>query len=237
MINEAEKRGLIAGVTIKLGANDKHALKSTGADYVYFSRLNKMTYYGWDIFKDGVWADIIKEPKEDAQATSRMVRTNREMILAPNTVIHCPTEELRDKVFKIFKNHNNARGRHSPPVDKVKIEGTCYRRDGSCYLSYCNKNWYRDEGYGIISAEQFLRDNGEVVWQEPNYLKNGYHAGIDPVLGIPQVEFYREYPVERKDSYTIKTNNSNSELVIPVKKKKKRKLDLSVKSDIKKIKL
>ena len=72
------------------------------------------------------------------------------------TVIHCPTEELANKVIEFFNNYGIIwKGRNR--WDK--------HRDLTCYhlyvaerrLEYCDLDWYKEKGYNVISAEEFLK--------------------------------------------------------------------------------
>lgn len=82
------------------------------------------------------------------------------MKLAKNTVVHCSTEELANKVLKIA--HDNGYkwwvGGSYVANNSWEIykENTCYNIVNG---EYCEKEYYLSTHYTIISAEQFLKDN------------------------------------------------------------------------------
>ncbi len=62
LIDEALRRGFVGTVGIeKFGNNGKpRILQPHGAPLMYFPESNKLTYFGWDIYKNGKWANIIE---------------------------------------------------------------------------------------------------------------------------------------------------------------------------------
>lgn len=74
--------------------------------------------------------------------------------ISENTVVHCRTQELAKKVVSIFIN-NNYRWSMGETHWNINKGNTCYNpktRD----LAYCSLEWYLDEGYNVISAEEFI---------------------------------------------------------------------------------
>ena len=64
LIEEAKRRGFKEVVKIKDFYNNggERVLRDNGAPITYFPDMNKLTYFGWDIFRKGKWAEIIEEP-------------------------------------------------------------------------------------------------------------------------------------------------------------------------------
>lgn len=82
------------------------------------------------------------------------------MKLAENTVVHCPTEELANKVLKIA--HDNG---HKWVTGHSYITGNNWDsyKEVTCYTitkgSFADMGYFLDKSYAVISAEQFLKDN------------------------------------------------------------------------------
>lgn len=89
------------------------------------------------------------------------------MKLADNTVVHCPTEELANKVLKVAHDagctwiSGNSLVSYNNYIEYGNK--TCYNLH---YVAYSSIDYYKKERYKIISAEQFLKDNINLTKQE-----------------------------------------------------------------------
>ena len=84
-----------------------------------------------------------------------MEETKGELKISENTVVHCPTEELAKKVVSIFIN-NNYRWAMGETHWSVFGDCTCYNPKLNKGLGFCDKEWYINKAYNIISAEDFI---------------------------------------------------------------------------------
>ena len=81
--------------------------------------------------------------------------------LTENTAIHCPTEELANKVLKIgdklgYKWCSGYSLLHHNRYKQYK-EKTCYRLEKG---EYCNFDYFKNKNYTIITAEDFIKQYG-----------------------------------------------------------------------------
>lgn len=126
------------------------------------------------------------------------------MKLAENTVVHCPTEELANKVLKIAHDNGYKWCTGSSYISSNNCwepykENTCYdivRGEYSC-KEYCLSTHYT-----IISAEQFLKDNlNQEIMKDLKYFQtktlrvNGIIRDITVAVILKADKLYGGYAV------------------------------------------
>lgn len=84
------------------------------------------------------------------------------MKLTENTAVHCPTEELANKVLKVAHDNGykwiTGYSYISKNIWNCHKENTCYNIVNG---SYADTHFYLDNNYTIMSAEQFLKYNSK----------------------------------------------------------------------------
>lgn len=91
----------------------------------------------------------------------------------PNkTVVHCPTQELAQKVLRVADRIWDGSETKMHDNDEWEYYGkeTCYDLNNGLFS---NKNWYVGGGYTILPAEEFIRLNTEVEKENSNPFKIG----------------------------------------------------------------
>lgn len=82
------------------------------------------------------------------------------MNLEENTVIHCPTPEDAAKVLSIFIS-NKLKWNTGATYDEVN--NYHFYKSETCYHPthglFSRRGFYEEEGYKIISAQEFIRNN------------------------------------------------------------------------------
>lgn len=204
----------------------------------------------------GTWFIQYEDIVKIVSHVNSPAKPEKKMVLAENTVVHCETEDLAKGVLKVAygfgkKEMSCNRWSHN-------TSDTVYYLDEK-KVSYSGIKYAKTEGYKIIPAEQFLKDNGEVVI-------TGTGGEIDMIEAMAQREGVNEmfkgvaYPMyfpphqrmagvyddpymaralALKQEYPLTTGECSpaNEIIIPIKKKKKRKLNLSSLEDVKIIKM
>lgn len=86
---------------------------------------------------------------------------NKDLKIPKNTVIHCPTEELANKVLAILDKCGYTWNCIDRAIDRnnyfIYKENTCYNPSSCGYLVYANIGFYEDRGYKIIEATEFIK--------------------------------------------------------------------------------
>lgn len=87
---------------------------------------------------------------------------NTELKIPENTVIHCPTEVLANKVLEILGRFgcrwNNDRPTTSKNNYEDYAESTCYNpHNNNRYVTYSEIDFYKGENYKIIEATEFIK--------------------------------------------------------------------------------
>lgn len=68
-----------------------------------------------------------------------------------NTCIQCKTPELAEKVGELINNNNHM-------AWNSYVNEFCMELNENLY---CGVNWFRENGYNIIQAEDFLKDHNQ----------------------------------------------------------------------------
>lgn len=123
------------------------------------------------------------------------------MKLEKNTVVHCPTEELANKVLKIAHDSGYEWSNTHSYIDcnfwDVYKKDTSYNIFGGAY-SYLD--YYKEIGYKIISAQQFLKDNQVNQNKMKYYLTdtviiNGVERDVTISVFLEDTQLYAGYSV------------------------------------------
>lgn len=88
---------------------------------------------------------------------------NKDLKIPENTVIHCPTEELANKVLVILDKLGQTWSEKKSLLNDNKYnsygESTCYNPNylDSDWVCYADCGFYKDHGYKIIEATEFIK--------------------------------------------------------------------------------
>ncbi len=191
------------------------------------------------VMSDGKWATIISKPKGNVKYTpDPPPQTKKEMVLAPNTVVHCPTEELAKSVLKVASEFGL---KWCGGSEYTEYNNWSVHRENIVYYLHDGVYGVKDSvggGFTIIPAEEFLRDNG--VFVAP---ANDYGVFLSGGRGIGKAQEARAFMIDQQMEYQKTMDYLNDtvpppgELIIPIKKKKKRKLNLSSLEEVRKIEM
>ena len=125
------------------------------------------------------------------------------MKLVENTVVHCPTEELANKILKIA--HDNGY-KWCSGYSYISRNNWEHYKENTCYNivkgTYCDKEYSLDRHYTIISAKQFLINNlkQEIMkdlkyFQTKTLIVNGSTRDITVAVYLKDDKLYGGYAV------------------------------------------
>lgn len=104
--------------------------------------------------------------------------------------IHCPTQEVWDKLLNHIDN------KHPTPLSKsdweVYEEGSCINEEPNGYYYYCNVEYYLQEGYEIVSIDEYLnmkqgkselKENLVTALATAEILEDAVNRGLEAAVG------------------------------------------------------
>lgn len=107
----------------------------------------------------GTGVDIVHYTEEPVAITPTYHIDN---VMDQNIAISCPTIELWNAVTGLIPNNSLTEENWKDYNSNDEIAGCNINQFGG---NHCDIDWYKDEKYTIITAEEFLRDNGVAVSQ------------------------------------------------------------------------
>lgn len=138
------------------GANNWYHVKDSKYRNCYYTKPDTEL----PIVPYELWKSILEQPDPQAEPVAIKPRYHIDNVMDQNIAISCPTIELWDAVIKLIPNNR---------LTSSKWE--IYEKAGNAINinkaggSHCHISWYKEERYLIITAEEFLRDNGVAVPQ------------------------------------------------------------------------
>lgn len=110
-----------------------------------------------------LWKSILEQPDPLAEPVAIKPRYHIDNVMDQNIAISCPTIELWNAVTGLIPNNNRLTEENWKDYNSNdEIAGCNINQFGG---NHCDIDWYKDEKYTIITAEEFLRDNGVAVPQ------------------------------------------------------------------------